>query len=253
MSRLYYIIILLVISGLGLQARTTADSLFNAANEAYSQGNYPLSAELYEAILVRGFESSEVYYNLGNCYYQQESYPRAILNYERALLLDPGNDNIEHNLAKSKLYTIDKIEEIPQFVIKRWVNSIIILLHSNAWALISLCAFVLMLTLFLLYFLSANINRRRAGFYLAIIALFISVGSYYLSSKSKELVVNSNGAIVLSATVTVKSSPRDTGTDLFIIHEGTKVAIINSLDDWYEIKLSDGKQGWLRNSAIEPI
>lgn len=253
MSRFYTFIIITVVFSLELQARAVADSLFLAANASYAKGNYQNAEDLYEAILVRGFESAEVYYNLGNCYYNQENYPRAILNYERALLMDPGNDNIEFNLAKAKVFTIDKIEEIPQFVIKRWINSVIILMHSNAWAITSLVAFIIMLTMFLLYFLSTHVGKKRAGFYLAIIMLIISAGSYYLASKSKQLVINSNGAIVMSATVTVKGSPRDTGTDLFIIHEGTKVAIVNSLDNWYEIKLSDGKQGWLKNTAIEPI
>ena len=151
------------------------------------------------------------------------------------------------------MYTIDKIEEIPQFVIMKWVNRIIILMHSNSWAIISLVTFLIMLAMFLLYFLSTNVARKRAGFYLALVALIISAGSYYLASKSKQLVVNSNGAIVMNATVTVKASPRDAGTDLFIIHEGTRVSIVNSLDDWYEIRLSDGKQGWLRNTSVEPI
>lgn len=253
MSRLYIFICIAGFIGSGLQARTTSDSLFVAANLSYAEGNYQTAGEQYEAILIRGFESAEVYYNLGNCYYNLENYPRAILNYERALLLDPGNDNVEYNLSKARLFTIDKIEEIPQFIIRRWINSVIILMHSNAWAILSLVTFVIMLSMFLVYFLSANINRKRIGFYIAIIALIISVGSYYLASKSKELVVNSNGAIVMSATVTVKGSPRDKGTDLFIIHEGTKVSIVNSLDEWYEIKLSDGKQGWLRNNTIEPI
>lgn len=253
MIRLYTYIIIAILFSSGLQAKTTADSLFSVASTFYAEGNYQSAGEHYEAILVRGFESAEVYYNLGNCYYSQENYPRAILNFERALLLNPGDDNIEYNLAKARIFTIDKIEEIPQFVIRRWINSVIILMHSNAWAIVSLVAFIVMLAMFLLYFLSTNISRKRAGFYIAIIALIISAGSYYLASKSKQLVVNSNGAIVMSATVTAKGSPRDSGTDLFIIHEGTKVAIVNSLDDWYEIKLSDGKQGWLRSNAIEPI
>ena len=253
MSRFCTLSIIAIIFCFDLNAKTTADSLFQAANTSYAEGNYRVAGEQYEAILVRGFESGEVYYNLGNCYYNQENYPRAILNFERALLLDPGNDNIEHNLAKARIYTIDKIEEIPQFVIQRWINSVIILLHSNSWAILGLSAFVFLLIMLLVYFLSTNVSRKRAGFYLAVITLIISAGSYYLASKSKQLVVNSNGAIVMNATVTVKGSPRDTGTDLFIIHEGTKVSIVNSLDNWYEIILSDGKQGWLRNSAIEPI
>jgi tetratricopeptide (TPR) repeat protein len=247
---LFVLALMLSIEGFG---KTTADSLFMAANASYDEGDYAAATEQYEAILVRGYESPEVYYNLGNCYYKQEEYPRAILNYERALLLDPGNDDIEHNLEKSRLYTIDKIEEIPQFVIMKWVNRIIILMHSNSWAIISLVTFLIMLAMFLLYFLSTNVARKRAGFYLALVALIISAGSYYLASKSKQLVVNSNGAIVMNATVTVKASPRDAGTDLFIIHEGTRVSIVNSLDDWYEIRLSDGKQGWLRNTSVEPI
>jgi tetratricopeptide (TPR) repeat protein len=234
-------------------AVTNPDSAFYQANNLYSAGNYPEAIELYETIVSQGLESAELYFNLGNAYYKTHNYPRSILNYERALLHNPRDEDILHNLAKARLYIIDQVDEIPEFIIKRWINSLIILFTSNTWAFISIIAFALGILFLLVYFLSGKLALRRAGFYAGTIVLILSFVLFYLSFKSKSIIKNSNEAIIMTPTVTVKSSPRDSGTNLFIIHEGTKVLIVDALDNWYEIRLSDGKQGWMQQKDLEPV
>jgi hypothetical protein len=145
---------------------------------------------------------------LGNSYYKLSNYPRAIVNYERALLLKPGDETIEHNLAKARFYNIDTLDEIPQFIMRRWVNSIIILFHSNIWAIISLISFLTCIVLFMLYLNAVKIGVKRFAFYMALFFIILSSGTFYLSYKSQQLVIESNGAIVMTSTVTVKASPR---------------------------------------------
>ena len=234
-------------------ANPNPDSLFIKANENYSTGAYPEAIELYENILLLGMESGELYFNLGNAYYKTQNYPKSILNYERALQFEPRDEDILHNLAKARMYIIDKIDEIPEFVIKRWINGLIILFTSNTWAIISLISFIVGISFFLLYFLSSRIMLRRTGFYTGLIVLLLSFALLFLSYKSKNLLEDRISGIVLTPTVTVKASPRDTGTDLFIVHEGIKVQILDLLDNWYEIRLSDGKQGWMQQKDLEPI
>ncbi|MBN1596965.1 MAG: tetratricopeptide repeat protein [Bacteroidales bacterium] len=250
------LIILILIAAFNLQgafASDTVDSLFTAANTMYSNNSFDEAIAGYEHIINLGFESAEIYYNLGNAYYKIRNYPKAILNYERALLLDPSNEDITYNLNKVKMYNIDEIDQIPEFVIRRWVNSLISLVNTNLWSIISLSAFVLMLVLLLVYFITVKIDLRKSAFYISVILLIISVSTFYCSYKSKMLLAKENSCIAISSTITVKSSPSQSSTNLFIIHEGTKVYIVDELDEWYEIKLSDGKQGWLLKEDVEPI
>ena len=253
MKKLFLHIVFLFLLTLQLNAGTAVDSLFIQANDNYAGGYYMQAIELYESVLAKGMESGELYFNFGNAYYKLKNYPKSILQYERALLFDPRNEDIKHNLAKARMYIIDKIDEIPEFVIKRWINSLITLLSSNTWAILSLFTFVLGIVFLLFYFLSYKLMLRRAGFYSGIIVLLLSLTMFFLSFRAKSLFISSNEAIIMTPTVTVKSSPRASGTDLFIVHEGTKILIIDSLETWYEIRLSDGKQGWLQQKDVEPI
>lgn len=245
--------LLLWLTFLTLRANFNADSVFALANNNYIEENYAEAIQQYESILSQGFESAELYYNLGNAYYKITNYPKAILNYERALLHDPRDENIRFNLAKARIYIVDQIDEIPEFIIKKWLRTAIEWFRSDTWAIISIISFLICISGFLLYFLSTRHILRRTGFYSGIILLLIAVFTFIMASKARSILIESNGAIVMTPTVTVKGSPSLTSTDLFIIHEGTKVFIIEELNEWYEIKLSDGKQGWLIKSDIEPI
>ncbi len=240
-------------NNLVIKSEFNTDSVFNAANKAYINEDYNSAIQQYEEILSQGFESPELYYNLGNAYYKLTDYPKSILNYERALLHDPRDENIRFNLAKAQIYNVDQIDEIPEFVIKKWLRTAISWFRSDTWAIISLVSFLLCTAGFLVYFLTTKMKMRRSGFYAGILFFILSILTFFIASQSRKILVNSNGAIVMTPTVTVKGSPSNSSTDLFIIHEGTKVYILEELNDWFEIKLSDGKQGWLLKSDIEPI
>jgi hypothetical protein len=240
-------------NNLVIKSEFNADSVFHAANEAYIKEDYNAAIQQYEEILSQGFESPELYYNLGNAYYKLTDYPKSILNYERALLHDPRDENIRFNLAKAQIYNVDQIDQIPEFVIKKWLRTAISWFRSDTWAILSLVSFLLCTAGFLVYFLTTKIKLRRSGFYTGMLFLILSVLTFFIASQSRKILVNSNGAIVMTSTVTVKGSPSNSSTDLFIIHEGTKVYILEELNDWFEVKLSDGKQGWLLKSDIEPI
>jgi tetratricopeptide (TPR) repeat protein len=243
--------LLLVFSG--IDGQTSADSLFSEGNKAYTAGNFEEALTNYNSITSRGIESAELYLNLGNTYFKLRNYPKAILNYERALVIDPGNEKVQHNLAKAQMYTVDKINEIPQFLITGWLNHFIVFFRSNTWAVVSMLSFVLSILGLLAYFLSMKISMKRFGFYFGSILLFISLLTFYLAYKSRALILSGNGAVVMTPTITVKGEPNTSSTDLFIIHEGTKVYIMDVIGDWNEIKLSDGKTGWLHKKDIEPI
>jgi hypothetical protein len=151
------------------------------------------------------------------------------------------------------MYCIDKIDEIPQFIFKNWFTNLVTIYSTNTWAILSLLTLIFGLVVFLIYFFSFKLKVKKLSFYLATVLIGIAILSFAFSAKSKNIVLHTNGAIVMQPTVTLKSSPRQTGTNLFVVHEGTKVYIISQLDNWYEIKLTDGKQGWLEKSDVEPI
>jgi tetratricopeptide (TPR) repeat protein len=250
--KLYFLAILLGIS-LSMRGKENPDSLFVSANRQYTAEKYDDAIQQYLALKAFGYESAELYYNIGNAYYKLKQYPKAILNYERALLINPGNEDIKYNLAKAKMYNIDRIDEIPEFIIKHWSIRIITLFTSNTWALISICTFAVSLTSLLLFFLSGRILLSKTSFYSGLFLILLSLGSCYFSYKAKSLIFRRSGAIVSTPTVTIKSTPSESGVNLFILHEGTKVFVIGHLDTWNEIRLSDGKQGWMHASDLEAI
>ncbi len=229
------------------------DSLVQAGNKHYVSNDYLKAAENWQAVIDSGFVASELYFNLGNSYYKMNNYARAILNYERALLLAPNNKDIKFNLDLANAHVVDKIDIIPDFILKRWIRSLIKIFTSNNWATISITTFILFLVLFIIYLFSAKLWIKQFSFYLFIISLIISASAFIFSSQRKKMIVERNSAIIMAPSVTVKSSPNEYGTNLFILHEGTKVETVDSVGVWNEIKISNGNKGWVQNSTFERI
>jgi hypothetical protein len=229
------------------------DSLFTLANKYYQDDAFGQAIEIYQQILSTGGKTPEILYNLGNAYYKDKNLGYAILNYEKAKLLAPNDDDINQNLAIANARIVDKIDIIPDFFIKRWLHSLVNLMPSNAWALLSLILFTLMLTLFLLYFFSGARLLKRIGFYSAIVLLLLSALSFWCSFRRAVITTRNAAAIVVQPSVTIKSSPDSEGNDVFVLHEGTRVMVIDSIENWKEIKLTDGNKGWVERKAIEPI
>lgn len=225
----------------------------SGGDSAYIKNDYKSAIQIYEALLEKG-EAAEVYYNLGNCYYKTNDIAKSILNYERALLLDPGNTDIRVNLEMARAKTVDKITPIPDIFFVAWIKSLINCLSVDAWAKCGILFFILFLVAVALFFFSKQASLKKGGFIGGIVFLILVVLSNVFASQQKAVLVNRNAAIVLVPSVTVRSTPSESGTSLFILHEGRKVELKdNSMREWKEIRLEDGKVGWVPTSSIEVI
>ena len=234
-------------------ATEDAASLWEAANAAYVNGAYKRAAEGYEAILARGQHSAKLYYNLANAYFKAGRTGQAILNYHRALRLAPGSDDIHYNLEVARENTKDNIESLPEFFLTTWMRAVRNTMSSTAWSILSLAALAAMLALAMMYLLASRLGARKTGFYGMVAALVLFVAATWFAAAGRREMVERNDAVVMSSSVSVKSSPDNSATDLFVLHEGTTVRVISRLDEWCEIVIADGKKGWVRNRQIEVI
>jgi len=249
---LLFVLNILIITNSNAQA----DSLYKLiqqGNKAYSESEFDIAIIFYEQVINSGYSASELYYNLGNAYHRNLDYKSAILNYERALLLAPDDEDIITNLNFSRNHIQDRIEEIPEFFLLRWIKLFVNIFSSKTWSIISISGFILFLMLAILFLFSRTIAIRKLAFVLGIFILFFSIISFYSGYKQNKKLTSHSEAIVFSPSITVKSAPSNSGTDLFIIHEGLKVKIIDSIEGWKEIRLSDGKIGWLPDETVVEI
>jgi tetratricopeptide (TPR) repeat protein len=229
------------------------ETILKEAETAYTNEDYARAAELYEDILKTYGASPTVYYNLGNAYYKSGKIASAILNYERALLINPGDRDLRHNLAIAKLRTTDRIEPVGEFFLAEWFRSGQNMCSVDKWAAIGLACFVLFVGCLALYFFPKRMALKKTGFYTGMILLVLVIAANVFARNQKHALQSGNGAIVFAPTVTVKSSPDNSGIDLFVLHEGTKVFIKSAVGEWNEIELEDGNVGWIRQKDLEKI
>lgn len=231
----------------------TRDENFKKGIISYSSGNYEEAMKLWTDIYKTGFRSAELAYNIGNTKFKLNDIPGALLFYERAHLLSPADEDINYNLQITRSMVTDKFEEIPELFFVRWYNFLSLVLSSNLWATISLASFILFLLLFSLYIYSSKYRQKVLGFWFAISFIFISILSISLSTRNKYLIFDSHKAVIFSSVVSGKSSPDQSGTDLFVLHEGTKVSVEDEVGEWFEVRLSDGNKGWVPANSLEII
>jgi len=223
------------------------------ADSAYVRGEYQQAINGYEALLKQGV-SADLYYNLGNAYYRTENIPQAVLNYERALLLSPGDRDIRFNLQIARSKTYDKIVPESEMFFVTWYRSLVSLMSVDGWARTALVALGLTIVLLLVYLFSDRLWLRKVGFFGGVALLLLFFAGNLFAWQQKQDLLNRKGAIIFAPSVTVKSTPAANGTDLFILHEGTKVTIIDgSMKDWKEIHIADGKEGWIESKLIRII
>jgi len=245
----FIIFIALWVSLTGLFAQTTVEQ----ANAAYAEKDFLLAAQLYETALSDEGTSAAVYYNLGNAYYRLNKIAPAILNYERALLLEPGNRDIRFNLEIVRLKTVDKIEPVGEFFLTEMFNAVQNGWNTDQWSYIAVVCFLLLIACLFLFFFSRKISLKKTGFYSGLILVAICLVANVFAYNQKKKLTHRTTAIIFSATTTIKSVPDNSGTDLFILHEGTKVKISNQLGEWNKIETADGNVGWIRSREIEVI
>ncbi|MDY0101946.1 MAG: tetratricopeptide repeat protein [Lentimicrobium sp.] len=251
MSKQAFLLFFLLISQSMLHAGVQTD--FEKANKAYMAGFYENAITIYEDILNTGQASPEIYYNLGNAYFKNDELSKAVLNYERALKLEPGNEDFRYNLMVTNNKRIDKIDDLPELFYLRWWNALKFKLSVNHWAMLSMISFTLVFIVIALFLLSRTSLTKRLFFYSGIVILMINILSGILAWQTHRESINRNTAIVFAPSLPVKSSPDDGSIDLFVIHEGLKVQIIDKIGDWNEIKINNGSKGWVKAETLERI
>jgi len=224
-----------------------------SANKLYTQKQYREAAEMYETIIKKEGAAPELYYNLGNAYIKSNELAKAILNYERALRIAPGYDDAKFNLAFANQKVIDNVEMTDSFFLKKWLNSLMKTLTSNGWFYTSVTLFIIALIAFLVFVFGSSRLMRKSFFYVGVISMLISVGSIIFSAIRKTQMENHREAIIMSGVVVIKSAPDKSGTDLYQLHEGTKITIIETLGNWYEVRLGNGNVGWVEDNTVERI
>lgn len=247
------ILLLSLGSSMNIQAKDL-DSLWTAGVQAYTDGKFADASAAWTSIEESGQKSAKLYYNLGNAWFKQGNYPKAILNYERALRLDPSYSDARYNLEFTSNFVQDKIEPVPEFILKSVARKVCYVMSSNVWAVIFLVLLAAALMMGLLFLLGSSVGKRRAGFYCGIVLLLLSAGALSFSAWQKSDSMKTDTAIVMSPVSSVKSSPSSgSSKDLFVIHEGTKVTILDEVGSWKNISLADGRQGWLPAADLEVI
>lgn len=249
MKRILFIIIITCIS-ISSYASSNQKSI---ADQAYGKGQYQQAMQIYNTLLKDG-ESADVYYNLGNCYYRTRDMAHAILCYERAHLLKPGDADIRANLALAKSKIQDKTVASSEMFFVKWYYDLVNLKSSDQWSRCAILSFILLLASISLYVFVNQIRLKKMGFGAAIFFLCVTIFSNIFSYHQKEALVDRNSAVVMVPAATAHSTPSESGTALFVVHQGHVVKIKdNSMKMWKEIQLEDGNIGWIKISDLEII
>lgn len=251
--------IILIIATL-IAINAGASNTLQLADSAYIEDRYANAIELYEQVIANEGTSTDIYYNLGNSYYRAGLLGKAIVNYERALILDPTNEDAKANLE----FVNSKITDIPGdkgTFLSNFFGKIIYSQHSNTWAIYAIVSFILLLISIAIYVFSAKIAMRKIGFFGGIAFLFVTIILVIFASISYKAAVNRNEAIITSPSTILSTSPRepkDRTEEAMLLHEGTKVEILDSVTDlnktkWYDVKVDNNHRAWLNSQDAEKI
>ena len=247
--------LLLLLLSLALPAAAQEDvsSLWEKAGEAFAAGKWQNALNCYQMIEGEGLVSDDLYYNIGNTFLKLQDNAHAILYYERALKLNPSHADAAHNLEIVRQMTLDKIDEVPDFILVSWFHNLRQGLSANAWAWITLGLLLLAGILLTVFRSGAPRSLRKVSFILSCIVLVLAIFTFIFSLQQKRAVTRQDSAIVTAPVCSVKSSPAEGGKTVFVLHEGTKVRLLDDVGDWARIEIADGRQGWAQGSTFEII
>lgn len=234
-------------------ADAPASQKFEAANRFYKEKKYDAAISAYTDLINAGNSTAEVYFNLGNAYYKTGQLANAILSYERAKIIQPGDEDVQFNLRMAYANTVDKIEPVPMLFYQRWWQSFLQIVSPAVWGGISVSCIWLTLATGLLYIFARTINAKRNYFLITLGFLAVSLFVVYISYASHEALNGSRGAIITEPSAYIKSSPEEKSTNLFMLHEGTRVELLEESEGWQRIKIANGNVGWVDRNALEKI
>ena len=229
------------------------DSLFAEGNRLYAAGDYEGAAARYETLINDGYEHASVYYNLGNAHFKLNNLGSSILYYEKARKLDPSDPDIRKNLAFVNLGITDRIQPLPEFFIDSWWRALVFSASLTAWSVMAVVCWLIAFGLLIGYLYAWKPQVKRTTFYGGLATMGLALLLLLVAYSQHRLVAGDDSAIVFSGQATVRSAPSDTETALFVIHEGTKVEIIERAEGWLRVSLPNGHEGWMKAEAVQPI
>ncbi len=242
------VLILFCIGSISFAGTSTTD--ISKARNLYDKGDYKGALEIYERIEKQGLEAFELYYNMGNAHYKLNNVAGAILYYERAKQINPSDEDLLFNLEFAQSKITDRIKSLPDW---GFYKSFLGLFSTDSWAVVSVVLFFVALSGLFLFFYLSSVSQKKIGLSMAIIALILSGLTLLFASQRKSLIDNSEYAIVFQPSVTVNSTPGDSGTELFVIHEGLRVEVLETSGSYIKIKLADGNVGWVKSDTVKKI
>ena len=228
-----------------------SEDLFERANKAYNAGEYTASIENYEKILEKGEHSAELYYNLGNAHYKLNQIAPSIYYFEKALLLKPNDPEIKNNLAYANNMTLDAIDTMPEMGFSKFYNRVVHWLSFDQWAYVGVVGMLLFVLLYIAFYFFHYSTRKRISFILSLLSLLVSIFAVSMAFINYSDFNNDQPAIVFDTEIAVSSEPNERGEGIFILHEGTKVHVLESLNGFQKIRIADGKTGWLPEKSIK--
>ncbi len=243
----------LFVSLLSLCAFSQEEQYFDEATAAYNNGEYNLAIDKYQAIVSQGKHSAELYFNLGNCYYKLDQIGPSIYYYEKARLLDPKDTEILNNLRFAQNMRLDAIEEMPKTAMARLHDTVVLAFSFDQWATLAVIMVMLFVLGYIIYYLLSSATQKRIAFITGTLALILAFCSVALAYFAYQDFQKKNPAIVFEREVAVTSEPNERSEKVFVLHEGTKVNILDTLQDWHKIKIADGQTGWLPAESIKQL
>ena len=238
---------------IGYVSAQTTQELFEQGNKQYQSEKYNGAIKAYEKVINQGFESVDLYFNLANAYYKTNHMAEAIYHYEKALELDPVNEDVKVNLKYANRSIIDNIKSVPTSTFNKFNNAVLAIFLYNTWAIIAVVCSLLAGLIWMLFFFSTVPSVKKLYFSLGIVISILCLSSLAITAQQYNSAQNTEYAIVFVNQVEVKNAPRESATETFMLHEGTKVQIMDAVGDWNKIKIADGQVGWLSKGAIKKL
>ena len=227
------------------------EALFDDATKAYNAGEYQTAVDHYLEILDNGKHSPELYYNLGNVYYKLNQIAPSIYYYEKALLLRPNDSEIKNNLSYAQNMTLDAIDTMPETGFAKIYNSLLGFLSFDQWAYVAVVFMILFVLLYIAFYYLRFASQKRLSFILGIVSLLFAIIAVVFAYLEYNAFQARRPAIVFAKESSVKSEPNKTSQEAFELHEGTKVNVLDELNDWKKIRIADGTTGWMPSEDIK--
>jgi tetratricopeptide (TPR) repeat protein len=244
------IIFLVLIIANSIYAQTVEEN-FSIANDLYKNEKFEKAIELYKQIETEGFVSSEMYFNLGNSYYKLNKVGPSIYYYEKSLILGALNEDVKNNLVFAKRLALDNIEELPKTVFQKINKNYLQKLSYNQWAIVVIMFSILGSFLFLLFYFANEPSKKRFYFITSSLSFILLIGSFIITYNQYSFSKNNKEAIVFAVKTEVRNAPTLNSEEVFTLHEGSKVFVLDAVDNWKKIKLADGKVGWIIADEIK--